>query len=535
VRKALAKDPSARYRSMDAMIADLEAFLGNRPVHARHAGPLYFAWRFAHRWRYALVATATAFVALAATAFVALRQSQVATAEAERANAVASFLVGLFQVSDPSVNRGEKLTANQILDRGAARIDQQMASQPAERARLQSVVGEVYMSLGDFPRARPAFEKALALLRTTSNADSYDLGHVLRLLAWVLHRQDDPSHGLALLGESEAALLRSSDARARNELVDLHNNRGSIKSSLGDTAAARAEFEAALAMAEAAHAGDLKIAGIQNNLGLLLRGFGRNAEALDLLQQALATYRRELGPDHPKTTGTAQNVALVLIELNRLDAAQPLIDAALQRNETLYGENSADYATTLIMRGDLRRRRMRFAEAMSDFERARDIYRDTLGAQNIFIAVASRYIGQTCLDQGNATDATAELQRSLELFRSRDPPDPNEIAITLDLMAEAQIASGNTTDAQLSAEEALPLFRSSFPADHPGLVQNLLHIGLARYANGDHAGARAAWAEALDHAKRAYPPSSPDLDTLRAKIADPDAALRREARSPKVG
>ena len=42
VRKSLAKAADERYRSMDAMTADFEAFLAGRPVTARPAGPLYF-------------------------------------------------------------------------------------------------------------------------------------------------------------------------------------------------------------------------------------------------------------------------------------------------------------------------------------------------------------------------------------------------------------------------------------------------------------------------------------------------------------
>jgi serine/threonine-protein kinase len=67
VRKALAKNPAQRYRSVDAMAADIEAFLDGRPVTARRATPGYFAWRFVQRWRYAVAATGLAFIALAAT------------------------------------------------------------------------------------------------------------------------------------------------------------------------------------------------------------------------------------------------------------------------------------------------------------------------------------------------------------------------------------------------------------------------------------------------------------------------------------
>lgn len=60
VRKSLDKNPDRRYRSVDAMMADVEHYLDGRPVSARRAGPWYLLWRFALRWRYLLTA---AFIA----------------------------------------------------------------------------------------------------------------------------------------------------------------------------------------------------------------------------------------------------------------------------------------------------------------------------------------------------------------------------------------------------------------------------------------------------------------------------------------
>jgi hypothetical protein len=184
LRKAMAKDPRARYGSMDAMMADLDAFLDGRPVTARRAGASYFAWRFVLRHRLPVAATVLAFVALGATALVAMRQSRVAVAEAARANAVADFLVGLFRVSDPGVNRGERLNANQILDQGAKRIERELASQPEQKARLQSVIGEVYAILGDYPRAGEMLTPAIATLKRSRGSDPVELA---RALSWTAH------------------------------------------------------------------------------------------------------------------------------------------------------------------------------------------------------------------------------------------------------------------------------------------------------------------------------------------------------------
>src|SRR5262249_42270146 len=142
LRKALAKAPEERYRSMDAMIADLDAYLDKRPVTARRAGTAYHVWRFLARRPYVSLGAAAAALALALSSFLTWRQARIAEQQAFRAESINSFLVGLFKVSDPDVNRGDKLTANQILDQGAERVSKEFANQPEQRARLESTIAD---------------------------------------------------------------------------------------------------------------------------------------------------------------------------------------------------------------------------------------------------------------------------------------------------------------------------------------------------------------------------------------------------------
>ena len=188
LRKALNKAPEQRYASMDAMIRDLQAFLDRRPVSARRAGPAYFMWRSIVRRPYVSVGAAVAIVALILTAVFALRQATIAHKEAERAlheadraDETSEFLTSLFKVSDPGVNRGEKLNANQILERGAERIDKEFADRSDLRAQLQITIGEVYLEMGDGQRAKPLLASAVGTLRATRDVNKLRLGHALRL------------------------------------------------------------------------------------------------------------------------------------------------------------------------------------------------------------------------------------------------------------------------------------------------------------------------------------------------------------------
>ena len=129
---------------------------------------------------------------LATTAWLARneaeRQRVRAEAEAETARQTTGFMVDLFKVSDPSEALGNSITAREILDKGAKRIDTELKDQPGIQATLMDTMGTVYTSLGLYdsalPLVRNAVQKRVTLLgpKSTEVAESLNsLGQLLML------------------------------------------------------------------------------------------------------------------------------------------------------------------------------------------------------------------------------------------------------------------------------------------------------------------------------------------------------------------
>jgi len=526
VRKCLAKAPADRYGSMDAVCADLDAYLANRPVSARRASYRYAISRFIHRHQLVVATTVVVLAVLIATTLFALRQAQVAAREAERANSVAAFLISLFQVADPGINRGEKLNANQILERGAAQLSTSLAEQPLQRARLLSVIGEVYSALGDFPRARIPLQSAVDIERGAADRDPIDLAHALRALAWITHRQGDAKAALGLLDEA-APLLQDGSPRALDELAGVLSYRGLARKALGDFPGARTEFERALAAADRAGMADTpKAAAIHNNLGLLLRDRGEPKAGLVELERALAIYRREYGEDHYRTIGSTQNYAMMLIDTGDSAAAQPLLARTSEQYLRLFGPGSSDYANSQNMLGNIARQHGRYDESLAYYERAEAAYRIGLGDHHPYLAFPPYNMGETEFARGNFTAALAHYDRALALRRELLAADHPETADSLDARSQTLLALRRYDEARADAEAALVIRRAKLPPDAPAIVQSLVHVGLAEYALDHKEGAKTNWDEALQRAPRAYPDGAEALAQLRAVIADPDAALR---------
>src|SRR6185503_15582722 len=94
------------------------------------------------------------------------------------------FLVEVFKISEPSDAHANAVTARQLLDRGAQRIEEQLASEPAVRARLLRVMGRAYGELGLYEPETRVLEQELQAQVAQHGKDSLEAADTLAALAW---------------------------------------------------------------------------------------------------------------------------------------------------------------------------------------------------------------------------------------------------------------------------------------------------------------------------------------------------------------
>jgi formylglycine-generating enzyme required for sulfatase activity len=162
--KCLAKEPTRRYPSAEALAEDLGRFLAGEPVQARPVSRLERTVKWARR-RPALAALLLVTV-LGVAGIVwkyldaeqqkdiaeaqrkdAVAQKQEAQREAAKAKAVRDFVVNIFQFADPNSKRGT-INAREILDEADLRIRRDFADQPELQEDLVTVIEEVYSKIG---------------------------------------------------------------------------------------------------------------------------------------------------------------------------------------------------------------------------------------------------------------------------------------------------------------------------------------------------------------------------------------------------
>ena len=174
---AMRKEPERRYGSAQQLAGDIQRHLDGLPVMARRDTVSYRTAKFVRRNWLPVTAAASALFLMVAfattTYFQSLRiaaerdrvaqQREVAERERVRAEEISTFLVNLFKLSDPEESRGNQVTARELLDSSAKRLEAGLQNQPATKAALMATVGEVYDSLGQYKDAVPILNESLAL------------------------------------------------------------------------------------------------------------------------------------------------------------------------------------------------------------------------------------------------------------------------------------------------------------------------------------------------------------------------------------
>jgi hypothetical protein len=85
---------------------------------------------------------------------------------------LSSYLVGLFDFTQPNATQGRSVSAREILDQGTERLNTDWNGDPAVKARLLSTLGTVYYRLGALDRGVSLLSEAVSLYAGADGPDS---------------------------------------------------------------------------------------------------------------------------------------------------------------------------------------------------------------------------------------------------------------------------------------------------------------------------------------------------------------------------
>ncbi len=348
---ALEHQSDQRYGSAVELAADIERYLDNRPVVARKATAGYVMGKFARRHRLGLAASI--IVTLGFASVIAFYTSQLAAErdaallEQARTAEVVEFVTGLFDVVDPAVSKGEDVSARELLDSGALRLEFALTDRPLVRAALVSTLGRVYYALGDMEKALSFNEEALRLTRSAENVRPEDLAQALITLGAVVQDNGDLERARSLFDEADhlANVSLSDSHRVTYNAAAAH---AYLAETRGEFETAEQKFIEALDLAEqyVGEDSDEVVAKAMVQLAGILRLNDKHLEAELLLDDALAIQERVYGGMHPESANTKRHLAGVYRDTDRWDEAIALYKVVIEERTKMLGPFHREVAHT---------------------------------------------------------------------------------------------------------------------------------------------------------------------------------------------
>jgi serine/threonine protein kinase len=351
VLKALRLNPEERYDSALSLADDLGRFLANRPVKALQGHTWYRTRKYLRRNWVPLTVTAT-IVAMTA-GYIVDRQIQLDKTERERAKVqqVRDFLIGLFKEVQPAYTQGQNISAKEMLDRGAKRLETAPPEDPTTRLVLNSTMGETYASLGDVKSALSFTDRAIEQARAMPDLDSETLAATL-LTAMGARSLNRGAQSAKLIAEEVLALSKT------GKKVDPETQATALSwlaHTLGKEGRPLSETEPlhkqGIELLERKRPNSpMLVYNKMNYAQHLLDDSVRDEDALRVLRETAADAARVLGPSHPDTHNASGAYGQALYQKNRIAEAQAVLKDALESQQRILGE---DHFATGVTRARL--------------------------------------------------------------------------------------------------------------------------------------------------------------------------------------
>ncbi|TNF79057.1 MAG: serine/threonine protein kinase [Acidobacteria bacterium] len=480
VLKAIEKDRNRRYSSVTELAADIGRYLANQPVLASPPSTLYRMKKFVQRHKFGVSAAALVGIALllgmvgtGLSLVRALEAERLASREAETARQVSDFLVRLFEVSDPDEAEGETITAREILDQGAERIERELEAQPLTQARLMATIGTVYQELGLYDSAAPLLERSLARREELLAVDDPEVADSLARLVVMQRRQ----------GKYEEAKPRAERALAIREQAlgpDSLETAASL-TSLGWVHAMQGEHAEALTRFERAHeirqqqveAEDPLVAESLNDLGITFWRLSRFDEAESHLNRALAIFEERLGPDSARARRVLGDLAILYWSEGKYAESEAMQKRSMEIEERVLGPDHPALASSYNNLAVLYDSQGRYEEAEALLERALEIQLQVYGPGSDDVGMGKANLAWVYYQQGKYEAAEPLYVEALAIYERGVGPDHPSVATLLRDWALLYLAQGHYAEAERLLQRSLSIREQSYGAEHPEVAQSV--------------------------------------------------------------
>lgn len=332
--RALRKEPTQRYPTVEALLADLGRWRRGEPVLAYAGG---FAYRtrklLRRRWREFSMAA----ILLALTAgFIWRLNQELLRSERERAVAeqATELIIDLFGRADPNRAQGQELTLREALDQSVERVRSATELPSLVRARVLESIGSTYIELSRQSQAIPILGEAADLFEQQGDL----VGQTRALHGRAIAIQD-----MGRYAEAQSAIESIVSTRAKAGLfdasfeADLYSSLGNLHQYQRQPEAALAAYDRALAVVRGmAQPDQAQLAHLLRNLGEIRTSQGDAAGGQQALLEAQRIMHDLLGPDHPDSIRLLRALGRNAMRRQAVDEALDFFETGWERAQRVF-------------------------------------------------------------------------------------------------------------------------------------------------------------------------------------------------------
>lgn len=515
---AMHKDPQRRYRSVEALVRDLDKYSAGEPLDARPDTFRYRVGKFVGRNRRAVAAATAAFViVIGLVIFFTVRLAiarNAALAETARTLRVQRFMTNLFEGGDKSAGPADSLRVVTLLDRGVQEA-KSLDSDPEVQAEMYETLGGIYQKLGNFDQADSLLKSSLEKRKSIYGNDHLQVAESLVTLGILRDAQAKLEESEQLIRQglemTERHVPANHPAIARGMLalgkvledrgtydksiatldraVQLYSAPNSSPSDLADSLheLANAHYFAGhddvadslnrrvLEMYKQIY-GDRhpRVADILINLGAIQYDRGNYKQAEQFDRQALAIVQAWYGNENPDTAIDMTILGRALIFQNRFDEGNAMLRQSLEIKERVFGEVHPSVASTLNDLGNAASTQNNYDAAEKYFQRMGDIYRQIYPDGHYLIGNVMSNLGSSYLGRKDWPRAESMFREAIRIYTDKLGPNHNSTAIARIKLGRALLRENHYAEAEVETRAGYDILV------HGGMNLNVSWLKAAR-------------------------------------------------------
>ncbi len=431
VMKALEKNRTRRYETANGMALDVQRYLASEPILARPPSRLYKLRMTMLRNKLLFggitviaLLLISGLVIVSASLAKELRSRRKAEAESIKSQQVTKFLEHMLQGVGPAVARGQDTTMLRgILDQTAESVGEEMTNQPVVEAELRTLIGQLYLEIGNYDEAEKMQEAALRINQKQFGPQSRETADSLNELGLVYTQRGELAKAVAAHQEA-LAMRRLLFGNENADVAASLNYLGEMLTQQGKFSEAEVQLRESLEIRKKIFGNEsLEAADSLRNLSILLGDQGKWPEAEAMARQVLAIRRKVYGPENPAVATSLTDVAWAAGGNGKLSEAESLELEALAMRRRLLGNEHPDVAKSLYLVGERAREEQNLKEAISFLNEALAMQRKLLGENNPTSLDTLHSLGLVYEAQGNLAESEKVHREALAIWRKRGESD----------------------------------------------------------------------------------------------------------------